>query len=185
MRSGDKLASYRLLAQALAQLADLSWQILVVGDGSARAEIQALLEHVAPGRTHFLGECASDKLASIYAASDICIWPSVNEAYGMAMLEAQAAGVPVVSCAVRGVPDVVCDGHTGLLAPPGDAAELAKLARELINDPVQRTEMGQAAAHFVFSERSTWEAARRLNQAFADMQPRRPIATAIVSGTTA
>jgi glycosyltransferase involved in cell wall biosynthesis len=185
MRSGDKLASYRLLAQALAHLADLAWQILVIGDGSARAEIQTLLEHAAPGRTHFLGECASDDLASIYAASDICIWPSVNEAYGMAMLEAQAAGVPVVSCAVRGVPDVVCDGRTGLLAVPGNAAGLADLARELLVDPARRKAMGQAAAQFVFGERSTWEAARRLNLAFADMQSRMPIAAAIVSGTPA
>jgi glycosyltransferase involved in cell wall biosynthesis len=185
MRSGDKLASYRLLAKALAHLADLTWQILVVGDGSARTEIQGLMERAAPGRTHFLGECASDELASIYAASDICIWPSVNEAYGMAMLEAQAAGVPVVSCAVRGVPDVVCDGRTGLLAAPGDAAGLADLARELMVDPARRLAMGQAAARFVFGERSTWEAAHRLNRAFSDLQPGMPIATAIGSGTPA
>jgi glycosyltransferase involved in cell wall biosynthesis len=184
MRSGDKLASYRLLAQSLANLADLAWQILVVGDGSARSEIQALLENAAPGRTHFLGERSSDELAGIYAASDICIWPSVNEAYGMAMLEAQAAGIPVVSCAVRGVPDVVCDRRTGLLAAPGDAAGLAVLTRELLVDPARRTAMGQAAAQFVFGERSTWEAARRLNRAFADMPQRMPIATAIVSGTS-
>ena len=185
MRSGDKLASYRLLAQALARLADLAWQILVVGDGSARAEIQGLLEHAAPGRTHFLGECAANELAAIYAASDICIWPSVNEAYGMAMLEAQAAGIPVVSCAVRGVPDVVCDGRTGLLAAPGDAAALADLARELIRDPARRTAMGQAAAQFVVGERSTSEAARLLNRAFADLPAHTPITAPLGSGTPA
>ena len=185
MRSGDKLASYRLLAQTLARLADLAWQILVVGDGSARAEIQAFLEHAAPRRTHFLGECDSDKLAAIYAASDICIWPSVNEAYGMSMLEAQAAGIPVVSCAVRGVPDVVCDGRTGLLAAPGDAAGLADLARQLINDPARRTAMGQAAAQFVVGERSTGEAARQLNRAFADLQAHMPATASLGSGTPA
>ena len=185
MRTGDKLASYRLLAQALERLADLAWQILVVGDGSARAEIQGLLEHAAPGRTHFLGECASDALAAIYAASDICIWPSVNEAYGMAMLEAQAAGIPVVSCAVRGVPDVVCDGRTGLLAAPGDAAGLADLARQLIENPARRMAMGQAAAQFVVGERSTSEAARQLNQAFADFPAYTSITAPRGSGTLA
>lgn len=185
MRAGDKLASYRLLAQALERLMDLTWRILVVGDGSARAEIQALLEHAAPGRTHFLGERTSDELVSIYAASDICIWPSVNEAYGMAMLEAQAAGIPVASCAVRGVPDVVCDGRTGLLAAPGDAAGLADLARKLLTDPARRIAMGQAAAQFVASERSTSEAARRLNRAFADLQAPMPITAPLGSGSPA
>ena len=90
------------------------------------------------------------------------------------LLEAQAAGIPVVSCAVRGVPDVVCDGRTGLLAAPGDAAGLADLARQLINDPARRTAMGQAAAQFVVGERSTGEAARQLNRAFADLQAHMP-----------
>ena len=185
MRSGDKLASYRLLAQALERLADMAWQMLVVGDGSARTEIQAMLESAAPGRTHFLGECAADELAAIYAASDICIWPSVNEAYGMALLEAQAAGIPVVSCAVRGVPDVVCDGRTGLLAAPGDAAGLADLARALISDQPRRAAMGRAAAQFVVGERSIREAARQLNQAFAGLPAQTPGAARHDSGTPA
>ena len=177
MRSGDKLASYRQLAQALERLMDLPWQILVVGDGSARAEIQALLEQAAPGRARFLGERGGDELVAIYAASDIFIWPSVNEAYGMAMLEAQAAGVPVVSCAVRGVPDVVCDGRTGLLAAPDDAAGLAQLTRELLLDSTRRVAMGQAAAQFVFEERSVEGAARLLNVALGDLKSHFPMTT--------
>ena len=165
MRGGDKLASYRLLAQALDKLADLPWQLLVAGDGPQRAQVQALLEHAAPGRARFLGECGADALAAVYAASDLCIWPAVNEAYGMAMLEAQAAGIPVVSCAVRGVPDVVWDGHTGLLAAPGDALGLANLARVLMQDGPRRQAMGQAAARFVHEERGTRQAARQLNLA--------------------
>ena len=165
MRSGDKMASYLLLAQVLERLSDVRWQILVAGDGQTRAEVEALLERAAPGRAHFLGECGADALAAIYAASDICIWPAVNEAYGMAMLEAQAAGIPVVSCAVRGVPDVVWDGRTGLLAAPGDARGLADLARALLLDAPRRVAMGQAAARFVHGERSTWQAASRLNLA--------------------
>lgn len=174
MRSGDKLASYHLLAQALRHLADLRWQILVVGNGSARDEVQALLERAVPGRAHFLGERSADALAGIYAASDFFIWPAVNEAYGMAMLEAQAAGIPVVSCAVRGVPDVVCDGRTGLLAAPGDAAGLGRLARALLLDRPRRVAMGKAAAQFVVAERSTWEAARQLNRAFDGLQTHLP-----------
>lgn len=165
MRPGDKLASYRELAAALELLADLPWQLLVAGDGPARAEAAGTLEAAAPGRLRLLGELAGADLAAVYAAGDLCIWPAVNEAYGMAMLEAQAAGLPVVSCALRGVPDVVCDGETGLLAPPGDPAALAALARCLLLDPARRHAMGQRASAWVRSERSLETAARRLDQA--------------------
>ena len=174
MRAGDKLASYQLLAQALEHLADLPWQLLVAGDGPARAEVQVLLERAAPGRVRFLGQCDADALAGVYAACDLCIWPAVNEAYGMAMLEAQAAGIAVVSCAVRGVPDVVCDGVTGLLAAPGDTRGLAELARGLLVDAARRTAMGQAAARFVLDERSTLQAASQLNTAFQNLPGQRP-----------
>lgn len=167
MRPGDKLASYRALAQVLEQLVDLPWRLLVAGDGPAGDTIRDALERAAPGRCHFAGECGAARLAALYAASDLCIWPAVNEAYGMAMLEAQAAGTPVVSCAVRGVPEVVRDGLTGLLAPEGDFAALAACARTLLRDGPLRAEMGRAAARFVVGERSTAQAARLLQDALA------------------
>ncbi len=168
MRPGDKLASYRLLAQALALLLDLPWRLLVAGDGAARAEIEALLHHAAPGRVFFLGACDARTMAAVYAAGDLCIWPAVNEAYGMAMLEAQAAGLPVVSCATRGVPDVVDDGVTGLLAGAVDATALATCARALLSDAPRRAAMGQAAATFVERDRSLTRAASRLRALLAD-----------------
>jgi glycosyltransferase involved in cell wall biosynthesis len=81
----------------------------------------------------------------------------------MAMLEAQAAGVPVVSVADRGVPDVVIDGRTGLLAPRLNAASLADLARTLLLDSVKRTAMGRAAMQHVAAERSIQSASRALD----------------------
>ena len=167
MRPGDKLASYRALAAVLAQLRDLPWHLVVAGDGPARAQIEAALEGVVAGRSRFLGELALVELAAFYAAGDLCVWPAVNEAYGMAMLEAQAAGVPVVSCASRGVPDVVEDGRTGLLAPPGDEAALALLVRSLLGDAVRRVAMGREAAAFAGGERSIETAAARVRAALA------------------
>lgn len=169
MRPGDKLASYSMLAQALGRLTDLRWTLVVAGDGPARARIQGLLESAAPNRTLFLGLCDAQALAGVYAACDLCVWPAVDEAYGMAMLEAQAAALPVVSCAVRGVPDVVCDGRTGLLAPSGDIQGLADRMRCLLLDAPKRRAMGQAAARFVREERSIAQAAAALNVAFAPL----------------
>lgn len=180
MRGGDKLASYRVLAAVLAQLQDLPWRLVVAGDGPARTEIESALHSAVPGRGRFLGELSSTNLAQTYAACDLCVWPAVNEAYGMALLEAQAAGLAVVSCALRGVPDVVVAGRSGLLASVGDDAALAQLVRALLTDPARRGIMGYAAAQFVAGERSIEAAAARLSSALERLAHDRvgPLATA-------
>jgi glycosyltransferase involved in cell wall biosynthesis len=169
MRPGDKLASYEALAAALTLVGDLPWRLLVAGDGSARAVVDAALNRAAPGRTTFLGALDAVELAAAYAAGDLFVWPAVNEAYGMAMLEAQAAGLPVVSCALRGVPDVVIDGRTGLLAPPGDPPAFAAQLRALLEDPSRRRAMGDAAAAFVHTERDIGAAAQTLDAALTQV----------------
>lgn len=170
MREGDKLASYRQLAGALARLQDLPWRLLVAGDGPARAAVEAALGAAIPGRAVVLGALGQAEIAALDAACDLCVWPAVNEAYGMAMLEAQAAGVPVVSCATRGVPDVVAHGSTGLLAAPGDEAGLAALARDLLLDARKRGGFGAAAALAVAQEHSLAAAAASLGRLFAGIR---------------
>ena len=160
MRPGDKLASYHSLAATLGGLTDLSWRLVVVGDGSARHEVRAAFEQAAPGRACCLGGLENREVAAISAACDLYAWPAVNEAYGMAMLEAQAAGLPVVSVAKRGVPDVVIHGRTGLLA--ADEKTLGEPLRELLVDGVRRAVLGRAAAAFIQRERSLEAAAERL-----------------------
>lgn len=162
MRAGDKLASYRELAQALARLEGERWRLLVAGDGAARDEVVAALEASVPGRTTFLGQLGQGALAEVYAACDLMVWPAVNEAYGIALLEAQAAGLPVVAGNVRGVPEVVEDGRTGLLAPGGDPAKLAECVRALLSSPERRRAMGRAGAEFVAERRSLEIAAGQL-----------------------
>jgi glycosyltransferase involved in cell wall biosynthesis len=169
MRPGDKLASYRELALALAEIKDLAWRLVVAGDGAARGEVEAAFAAAVPGRTTFLGTLAQRRLAEVYAACDLMAWPAVNEAYGMALLEAQAAGLPVASCALRGVPDVVMDGRSGLLAPPGDPPALALRMRELLTDEGRRKALGAGAAQFVIAERGLDAAAHRLGTALAPL----------------
>ena len=163
MRAGDKLASYRVLAKAMQRLDDLPWQLVVAGDGAARAEVEKLFDR----RACFLGALAQRRIAQLLAASDVYAWPAVNEAYGMALLEAQAAGVPVVSCNTRGVPDVVLDGRTGILVRYGDEAAFADALRELITDSARRRRLGDEAARYVASERSLETASARLEAALA------------------
>ena len=152
---------------ALGRLQDQRWHLLVAGDGTARAAVESALGAAIPGRAVVLGALGLNEIARLNAASDLFVWPAVNEAYGMAMLEAQAAGLPVVSCATRGVPDVVEHGRTGLLAPPGDEAAFASLVRELLLDAGKRARLRAAAAAFVAGERSLDAAAERLRALFA------------------
>lgn len=163
MREGDKLASYRTLAGTLERLADLPWRLLVAGDGPARRAVEEVFFSLKD-RIRFLGALEDEPLARLYAACDLLAWPAVNEAFGMALLEAQAAGLPVVSCALRGVPDVVVDGRTGLLAPTLDEAALAARVRELLTDESKRTTMGREAARFVREERTAQIAARQFRK---------------------
>jgi len=168
MRPGDKLTSYRLLAQALLRLSGRPWQLLAVGDGPARADVEAALAPLG-GRVRCVGEITEDALPDLLAASDLCVWPAVNEAYGMALLEAQAAGIPVVAGASGGVPSIVADGEAGLLTPPGEAGALARAVAMLLDNPARRVLMGQAAAAKVRRDHSIDAAAQRLDALLAEL----------------
>ena len=177
MRPGDKLASYRQLGASLALLAGADWQLLVVGDGPAREETERALAALGPGRVIFTGSRPSAALPDIYAACDIYVWPAVGEAYGMALLEAQAAGLPVVAGRVRGVPEVVGDGVTGILVADGDVAGFAAAVRHLLDNASFRARLGRQARAFVASERSIAQAARLLDQA---LRPPEGLSTGVV-----
>jgi glycosyltransferase involved in cell wall biosynthesis len=162
MRDGDKLASYRLLAKSLTQLRDRAWTLDVVGDGEAREDVERLLAPFGD-RTTFHGSVPdAAALRRHYTAADLLVWPAVNEAYGMVLLEAQACGCPVVAGAYGGVPSVVMDGRTGVLTPPGDTTAFAGAVRGLLDDPHRLAAMGLAAQTFVHGERSLLSAAERL-----------------------
>ena len=161
MRHGDKLESYRVLGVALARLLDLPWSIEIVGDGPARAAVEAALAPLGP-RVIYRGALDARWIAEALARADLFVWPAINEAFGMALLEAQASGLPVVAGASGGVGDTVVPGVTGLLVPPGDADAFAAAVRRLILDPAARAVMGLAAAQKVRREHDLPVAAARL-----------------------
>ena len=145
MREGDKLASYRALARALAMLDDADWTLLVVGDGPARGHVETAFAPFGPTRVRFAGAEDPDALAPFHAAADLLVWPAHREAYGMAILEAQAAGLPVVAGRTGGVGEIVCDGETGRLVDGADPAAFAAAVRDLLREPGLREAMGAAA----------------------------------------
>jgi glycosyltransferase involved in cell wall biosynthesis len=161
MRTRDKLASYRVLAKAFGLLKDLAWRAVLVGDGPARGEIEGLMAPFGE-RVRFAGAVPHADLPALYAASDLYLWPAINEAYGMAFLEAQASGLPVVAGRTGGVPAVVAEGVTGRLTPIGDAAAFAAAVARLLDAPAERTRLGTAAAARVAHHHDERAAARAL-----------------------
>ena len=169
MRAGDKLDSYRLLARASAALPGDDWQLVIVGDGEARSDVEAAFSSLGlageGGRIAWTGELPGSALSDIYASCDVFIWPAINEAYGMALLEAQAAGLPLIAGNEGGVPDVMCDGITGLLVDSSNPEEFAAAVRSLLDDDIQRKEFGSRGRTFVRQERSLPQASAIVNEA--------------------
>ncbi len=163
MRPGDKLDSYRVLGRALTLIENRPWRLVVVGDGVARAEVNAALATFAK-RVLYLGKAEPAVLPAIYAACDLYVWPGVREAYGMAILEAQAAGLPVVAGRGVGVADVVADGKSGLLVDSDDAAGFARAAAALLDDPQRRKAMGKAALQHVARRHGIAQAVNMLTE---------------------
>jgi len=162
MRPGDKFESYKVLGEALRPLLGQSWSLLVVGDGPASAEVRAALASLG-GRVYYAGALPESQLPTIYAAADLYVWPAVNEAYGMALLEAHASGLPVVAGASGGVGSIVADRRTGMLVPPRDPAALAAALQPLLDDASTRHAMSQAALTKVAAEHDLPAASRTLD----------------------
>ena len=137
-----------VLLDALRLLEPDGWSMEVVGDGPLRAE----LERRAAGLpVTFTGSLPRGGVALAYASAEIVAVPSVSAASGdqdglpVALLEAMAAGCPVVGSDIAGIDTAVVDGDSGLLVPPGDPAALAGALAGLLADPDRRAKLGAAA----------------------------------------
>ena len=123
---------------------DRHGRLLLAGDGSLR---EAAREYSArrgvADRVHFLGVRA--EVAEMLAACDLFALSSHWEGNPMAVMEAMAAGLPVVATAVGSVPELVADGETGLLVPPGEERAFAAALASLARDPGRRHELAAAA----------------------------------------
>ena len=146
MRAGDKLASYRILAETLAALRSPGWHLDIIGDGPERQTIAALMAPFGT-RVRLLGAKTATELAQIYSNAALMIWPGVNEAFGMVYLEAQSFGVPVVAQDRPGLREVMAPGH--LPAVEAGAPALADYADALLANPAQRRQAGTAAREHV------------------------------------
>jgi glycosyltransferase involved in cell wall biosynthesis len=145
------IKNHRLFFQAAQVVAEAVPQVrfLVVGDGEQREELEAYAGEMGlEGRILFTGWRRD--LSRLYADLDVVALTSINEGTPVSLIEAMAAGVPVVATAVGGVPDVVADGETGYLVEDGDVNGLAEAIIELLRSPEKAREMGMAGRKAVY-----------------------------------
>ncbi len=115
---------------------------VVAGEGPMRPELEYASAERLGGRLHLLGW--RDDMPALMRRHDVFCLPSVREPFGLVLLEAMAAAKPVVVFRSGGAPEVVVEGETGLLAEPGDAADLARCLQQLAGDAELRLRMGEA-----------------------------------------
>ncbi|MFZ0890935.1 MAG: glycosyltransferase family 4 protein [Thermoplasmata archaeon] len=136
--------------------------------GGSPDEVKAHFEgrNVPLDRIGLLGRLAYDELPGVYASADIAVAPTFADNVPFWILEAMASGVPTVASRVGGIPEILKDGETGLLVPPGSARALADALIALLRDPDRRKAIGHAARSRV-EERFAWtQAAQETMQSY-------------------
>jgi teichuronic acid biosynthesis glycosyltransferase TuaC len=135
---------------------ELRWD--VVGDGPERAPLQRLAHELElDGRVRFLGQLPPAMARAAAQGAGVFVLPSVDEAFGVAYVEAMAGAVPAIGCRGEPGPEEIAAGGGGLrLVPPADPEALAAELRALLDEPDWRRELGDAARATVEAG-FTWE----------------------------
>jgi glycosyltransferase involved in cell wall biosynthesis len=135
----------QVLVEAAARLAadgDQTTHFAYCGDGSGRPALEARAAELGLQRFHFLGKRRD--VPALLASATVAVVPSIwGEAFGLTVVEAMAAGVPVVCSAVGGIPELIDEDATGRLVPPGDPVALAEALRRLLDDAPARERMSR------------------------------------------
>ena len=122
-------------------------RLLVVGEGPERARGEALLPAALRDDVRFLGRLVAEDLVAAHAASDLYVSPAIGgESFGIVLLEAMAAGRPVVASDLAGYRSVITADHDGVLVPPADPVALAQAIDALLDDPGRQAAL-VAAGH--------------------------------------
>jgi glycosyltransferase involved in cell wall biosynthesis len=144
-----------VLIEALAAVRPLrpGLRLTLIGDGPDRRMLEALAREAGIGdAVEFVGYRSQAEVAATLATVDALVLPSFAEGLPVVLMEAMAAGVPVIATRVAGVPELVREGVHGLLVPPGDTGALAQAVLDLTGDPAKARRMGEAGREVVRRE---------------------------------
>jgi glycosyltransferase involved in cell wall biosynthesis len=151
-------------------------RLALVGDGPYRQELERIFAGTA---TNFVGYLQGEELASAFASSDVFLFPSRTETLGLVLLEAMAAGCPVVAARSGGIPDIVTDGINGYLFEPEDPNGLLHATQRLLLEPhVFKQNARQEAEKWSWSA-ATAQLQQYYDAAIASCRDRKPVGSAI------
>jgi glycosyltransferase involved in cell wall biosynthesis len=164
---------HRELFQAMALLRERNpMQAIIIGGGKREAEMQDLVNTLNLSQVvHFLGY--RDDIPDLLAAMDIFALPSYSEGVSLAMLEAMAAGLPVIVSQVGGLPEIVQSEATGILVPPRDPEALAAGLARLLSDPAWAKSLGENARTYVEQNFSFERLERDINACYDELVQRK------------
>ena len=133
-------------------------QLDLVGSGPLEGALRARVARLGLDRVRFHGTCSEEEVAKLLDEADLFVLASVVAPSGqmdgipVALMEALAAGVPVIASRLSGIPELIQDGETGLLARAGDARDLARAFRRLLGDPEAAIARAQAGRRLIEEE---------------------------------
>ena len=140
--SSEKGQKVALEAMALLINTRPDARMLIVGDGKDREELISLAGSLGiGGRVRF--EAFDPDIRPMISACDVVLVPSLKEGFGLVAVNAMALHRPVIAAAVGGLPEIVKDGETGVLVPPGEPEPMARALSELLADPERMNQMGK------------------------------------------
>ena len=157
MRAGDKHLSFKQLSTVISQLKHRH-QLLIIGDGAMRQQVSQLF--AAQETVRFAGSMDNLQIKHLLPAFEILLWPAVNEALGMVFLEAQQAGLAVVSA-----------DHGGYVCAANDTSAMANKVDQLLSDPQLLTTMQAQAKRYIDQNHSLTTASLQLRQLLMDAMP--------------
>jgi glycosyltransferase involved in cell wall biosynthesis len=164
-----------VLLDALRQLADrgVIVRARLIGDGPFRATVeQAIADHGLAEQVELLGALDQDQVRHEVAKADAFVLPTFAEGLPVVIMEAMAAGTPVVTTPISGIPELVVDGVTGYLASPGRADQLADAIARVFADPEQARLVVKNARRAVETNHDVALNVRQLEQAFCSVASR-------------
>lgn len=185
-RAGKILAVARLvemkgldtLVRACARLRDqgVDFECEIIGDGPLRGQLDALIRELRlEPRVRLAGARAQDAVRESLLEAAVFVLPAVVDRDGgrdgipVSLMEAMAVGTPVVSTTVSGIPELIEDGVTGLLAPPGDVAALAEALVRLLSSPGLQESLARAARQRIEREFDVEKEAAKLHRLFHEV----------------
>ena len=171
----NRIKGHEYLLRAMPQIVRRApnSRLVIFGEGAERERLEQLARSLGIADAISLPGSVTNIPARLQQV-DLCVQPSLQESFGIALLEAMAAARPVVASAVEGIPEVVVDGTTGLLVPPRDSAAIAEAACSLLEDGDRRTALGRSGRARVAELFNIAGTVRRYEELYAQLVEQPP-----------